>query len=103
MNAAPDPARGQTLPVSQATQRAGQRSGVAWPREERMRVKVLKYAVARDAPPDLTWSGEHPAWDDPVHRVADPTWDDIEGAVRRLDGRKYRWLFLWPTADPADH
>ena len=68
-----------------------------------MRVKGLTYAVAPDTPPDLTWFGEHPAWDDPVTAVPDPTWDEIERAVRRLDGRRYRWLQLWPTADPADH
>src|SRR5262249_25965043 len=60
-------------------------------------------AVAPDAAPDLIRSGEHPAWDDPATAVPDPTWDEIERAVRRLDGRRYRWLQLWPTADPADH
>ena len=68
-----------------------------------MRVKVLHYAVAPDTPPDRFAGGEHPAWDDPATVVPDPTWDDIESAIRRLDGWRYRWLHLWPTADPADH
>jgi hypothetical protein len=68
-----------------------------------MRVKLLKYAVAPDAPPPLLVRGEHPAWDDPATVVPSPTWDEVESAVRRLDGLRYRWLFLWPTTDPADH
>jgi hypothetical protein len=69
-----------------------------------MRVKVLEYAVAPDKPPDpAVVSGEHPAWEDPVTRIPDPTWDDVEVAIRRLDGLRYRWLHLWPTIDPADH
>src|SRR5262245_50614898 len=68
-----------------------------------MQVKVLEYAVAPDAPLARVVGGEHPAWDDPVTRIPDPTWDDVEEAVRRLDGLRYRWLHLWPTADPAYH
>jgi len=73
-------------------------------REARIRVKVLKYAVAPDTPPPArVLGGEHPAWEDPATTVPSPSWNEIEAAVRRLDGRRYRWLQLWPTADPADH
>jgi hypothetical protein len=68
-----------------------------------MRVKVHEYAVAPDTQPGPAVHGEHPAWQDPVTQVPNPTGDDVEAAIRRLDGQRYRWLHLWPTADPADH
>jgi hypothetical protein len=38
-----------------------------------------------------------------VQPVPDPAWPDIEAAIRRLDGRRYRHLQLWPTADEREH
>jgi hypothetical protein len=66
-----------------------------------MHAKVLKYSVAPDGPP-ISRIGEHPAWDDPEQIVQDPTWPDIETAIRRLDGYRYRRLLLWPSADERE-
>jgi hypothetical protein len=69
-----------------------------------MRVKVLKYSVAPDTLPDPpARAGDHPAFSGPQVEVAAPSWPDVEAAVRRLDGRRYPGLILWPTADPAGH
>lgn len=68
-----------------------------------MHAKFLKYGVAPVAPPPRVGGGEHPAWDDPVQSVPDPNWSDIEAAIRRLDGRRYRHLQLWPSTDQRTH
>jgi hypothetical protein len=33
-------------------------------------------------------------------KVAGPTWEQIEAAIRRLDGRGHPILFLWASDDP---
>jgi hypothetical protein len=38
-----------------------------------------------------------------MHKVPHPAWSDIESAIRRLDGRRYRHLQLWPTDDESQH
>ena len=68
-----------------------------------MHAKVLKYSVAPASSHSPPRGGEHPAWSDPVQTVPDPAWPDVEAAVRRLDGRRYRHLELWPTADASKH
>ena len=67
-----------------------------------MHAKFLKYSVAPD-PPRSGGTAEHPAWDDPMQSVPQPAWSDIESAIRRLDGRRYRHLLLWPTDDESQH
>jgi hypothetical protein len=67
-----------------------------------MHAKFLKYGVAPD-PPVASRTAEHPAWEDPVQSIRDPAWPDIETAIRRLDGRRYRHLQLWPTDDERQH
>jgi len=66
-----------------------------------MHAKVLKYAVAPDGPPP-PWTGERPAWGDPLQTESGPAWPDIEAAIRRLDGRHYRHLLLFPSADERE-
>jgi len=68
-----------------------------------MHAKFLKYSVAPDPPPVSYRTAEHPAWEDPMQSVPHPQWSDIETAVRRLDGRRYRHLLLWPTEDESQH
>jgi hypothetical protein len=36
-------------------------------------------------------------------KVAQPSWEEIEAAIRRLDRRTHPILFLWPTENEADH
>jgi hypothetical protein len=39
------------------------------------------------------------AWDWKSHKIANPSWDEIEHAIRRLDCHEHPWLFLWATQD----
>lgn len=34
-------------------------------------------------------------------KIDEPTWAEIEAAIRQLDGLKHPILFLWANADPA--
>src|SRR5262245_28745637 len=68
-----------------------------------MGVAVLEYGVAPAEPPDVRRQGEHPAWEDSRQGILAPNWADIKRAIRRLDGRRYRSLVLWPSADKREH
>jgi hypothetical protein len=48
-----------------------------------------------------TWSYDPDGRRREPEEVADPTWEQIEAAIRRLDGRERPILFLWASDDPA--
>lgn len=56
-----------------------------------MKVRVLEYI---EYPPGEHWRAV---------KVPGPTWADIEAAIRRLDRHRFPFLFLWPSADEAEH
>lgn len=58
--------------------------------EMRLRVRVLE-----------TWTYEPDGRRRKPERVTDPSWDQIESAIRRLDGRERPILFLWASDDPT--
>jgi hypothetical protein len=65
-----------------------------------MHAKLVRYSVPPETLPDPPeWPGDHPAWGHPNVSVVDPTWTEVEAAVRRLDARRFCWLHLWPTTD----
>lgn len=68
-----------------------------------VRVAVLEWGVAPAAPPPINWQGEHPAGEDRREGILAPNWADIKRAIRRLDGRRYRSVVLWPSADKREH
>jgi hypothetical protein len=57
---------------------------------ELMHVRVLE-----------TWSYESDGRRSEPEKVTEPTWDQIEAAIRRLDGQQNPILFLWASDDPA--
>jgi hypothetical protein len=57
-----------------------------------MHVKVLDYVV---------YSTDGRSWH--TEKVKDPSWEQIEQAVRRLDRYHHPFLFLWPTHDESKH
>jgi hypothetical protein len=57
-----------------------------------MHVKVLDYVV---------YSENGCSWE--THKVVHPTWQQIDGAIRKLDRFRYPFLFLWPTEDESKH
>jgi hypothetical protein len=48
-----------------------------------------------------TWSYEPDGRRRKPEKVAEPAWEQIEAAIRRLDRRAYPILFLWASDDPA--
>ena len=48
-----------------------------------------------------TWSYQPDGRRQKPEKVAHPTWEQIEAAIRRLDGREYPILSLWASDDPA--
>lgn len=56
-----------------------------------MKARVLDYV---EYPP-----GEH--WR--IFKMPDPSWADIEAAIRRLDRHQFPSLILWPSADETTH
>ena len=38
-------------------------------------------------------------WGHKSYKVPDPSWDEIEHAIRRLDRHEHPWVFLWATRD----
>lgn len=57
-----------------------------------MHVKWLNYIVYDSS--GSTWR---------CHTVADPTWDSIEQAIRRLDRFEHPSVILWATEDRSKH
>jgi hypothetical protein len=54
-------------------------------------VRVLEYV---EYPPGEHWRAV---------KAPAPSWADIEAAVRQLDRHRFPFLFLWPSADEAEH
>jgi hypothetical protein len=57
-----------------------------------MHVKCLDYTVY--GPTGWGWKS---------HKVANPSWEDVEKAIRRLDCFEYPFLHLWTTEDESKH
>jgi hypothetical protein len=66
-------------------------------------VALLKYDIAPDDPLDIRWQGEHASDRHLIHEVFAPNWVDIKRAIRRLDGRRYTSVTLWPSAEREEH
>ena len=56
-----------------------------------MLVQLLRVTIYRES-----------GWDWRVEDIRNPTWDDIEGAIRRLDRYRYPFVWLFRAVDAAE-